>query len=58
MQIEKKIADLDVKLQEADQYKELTKDPNFFNNYDLMKRQLEDEMLQWEELSEKLQELS
>lgn len=52
--LEAEIKTLDNKLADADQYEKLTKDPNFFSSYDKLKKQLEEEMGKWEELSEKL----
>jgi len=53
-ELEGQIAELDKKLQNADQYKELTKDPGFFSTYDVLKKKLEEEMSRWEELSARL----
>ena len=53
-ELEIQIADIDKKLLDAQQYNELTKDPNFFSNYELLKKQLENEMEKWEDLSEQL----
>lgn len=52
--LEAEIKTLDTKLADANEYEKLTKDPNFFSNYDKLKKQLEEEMGKWEELSEKL----
>lgn len=52
--LEVEIKSLDTKLADAAEYEKLTKDPNFFANYDKLKKQLEEEMGKWEELSEKL----
>jgi ATP-binding cassette subfamily F protein 3 len=52
--LEAQIKTLDAKLQDAAQFQELSKDPGFFTNYDKLKKQLDDEMLKWEELSARL----
>jgi ATP-binding cassette subfamily F protein 3 len=52
--LEGQIADLDKKLQDSNQFAELNKDPNFFSNYESLKKQLEAEMANWEKLSEQL----
>lgn len=52
--LEAEIKTLDNKLADAAEYEKLTKDANFFSNYDKLKKQLEEEMGKWEELSEKL----
>lgn len=52
--LESEIKALDAKLADADGYNELTKDPNFFNAYNKLKKELEAEMAKWEELSAKL----
>ena len=58
---EQKISDLETKIAETDkmladqsQFHELTKDPNFFSNYEALKKQLENEMATWEKLSGQL----
>lgn len=53
-ELETQIADLDKKLQDSNQFAELNKDPNFFKNYEALKKQLEAEMANWEKLSEQL----
>ena len=56
-QIERLEADikaLDAKLAVPATYDELSKDPNFFNMYNKLKKDLETEMEKWEELSSKL----
>ena len=52
--LETKLAELDKKLQNSEQFAELSKDPNFFTNYEALKKQLEAEMANWEKLSEQL----
>jgi ATP-binding cassette subfamily F protein 3 len=52
--LEAEIKTLDDKLAIPDSYEELTKDPNFFNSYNKLKKELEKEMEKWEELSAKL----
>ncbi len=54
-ELETQITDTEKKLADAAQFHELTKDPSFFSNYDLLKKQLENEMEKWEELSEQLE---
>lgn len=53
-ELEATIKGLDAKLQDANQFQELSKDPEFFANYDKLKKQLEAEMEKWEELSGKV----
>jgi ATP-binding cassette subfamily F protein 3 len=53
-ELETKIAETDKKLADQSQFHELTKDPNFFSNYESLKKQLEGEMANWEKLSEQL----
>lgn len=53
-ELEATIKSLDGKLQDANQFQELSKDPEFFANYDKLKKQLEAEMEKWEELSGKV----
>lgn len=52
--LEAEIKTLDTKLADAEEYEKLTKDANFFANYDKLKKQLEEEMGKWEELSERI----
>ncbi len=52
--LESEIKSLDDKLAVPTTYDELTKDPNFFNSYNKLKKELETEMTKWEELSVKL----
>jgi ATP-binding cassette subfamily F protein 3 len=52
--LESEIKLLDGKLAIPEAYNELTKDPNFFNSYNKLKKELEGEMAKWEELSSKL----
>ncbi len=53
-ELEGQIAALDKKLQDSNQFAELNKDPNFFSNYESLKKQLEAEMANWEKLSEQV----
>jgi ATP-binding cassette subfamily F protein 3 len=50
-ELETQIADTDKKLTDSALFHELTKDPNFFSNYEQLKTQLEKEMEKWEKLS-------
>lgn len=52
--LESEIKDLDLKLSDPKIYDELTKDPQFFNRYNLLKKDLEKEMEKWEKLSAQL----
>jgi ATP-binding cassette subfamily F protein 3 len=52
--LEAEIKTLDVKLVDPAAYEELTKNPNFFNSYNKLKKDLEVEMTKWEDLSSKL----
>lgn len=53
-ELEEQIKDLDVKLQDADKFQEITKAPEFFSNYDKLKKELDAEMQNWEKLSEQI----
>jgi ATP-binding cassette subfamily F protein 3 len=52
--LELEIKNLDAKLAVPATYDELSKDPNFFNSYNKLKKELEVEMAKWEDLSSKL----
>jgi ATP-binding cassette subfamily F protein 3 len=52
--LESEIKELDSKLAVPASYEELTKNPNFFNVYDKLKKDLEFEMQKWEDLSSRL----
>ncbi len=52
--LELEIKNLDAKLAVPATYDELSKDPNFFNSYNKLKKELEIEMAKWEDLSSKL----
>lgn len=52
--LESEIKNLDDKLAVPETYEELTKDSNFFNSYNKLKKELEVEMEKWEDLSAKL----
>lgn len=52
--LETEIKTLDENLADPNQYNELSKDPQFFSNYNKLKKDLEAEMAKWEELSGKL----
>ena len=52
--LELEIKNLDAKLAVPETYNELSKDPNFFNAYNKLKKELENEMAKWEDLSSKL----
>jgi ATP-binding cassette subfamily F protein 3 len=52
--LESEIKNLDAKLAVPATYDELSKDPNFFNAYNKLKKELETEMTKWEDLSSKL----
>lgn len=52
--LEKQIADWDTKLSDTTFYTEMTKDPNFFNNYNATKAKLDAKMKEWEDLCEEL----
>ncbi len=49
-ELEAQLADWDKKLQNQQQFQELTKDANFFTKYDAHKKQLDEEMSRWEKL--------
>ena len=52
--LEAEIKLLDTKLADPVAYEALSKDPNFFNSYNKLKKELETEMGKWEDLSSKL----
>ena len=52
--LELEIKNLDAKLAVPATYYELSKDPNFFNSYNTLKKTLEIEMQKWEDLSAKV----
>jgi ATP-binding cassette subfamily F protein 3 len=52
--LEAEIKSLDTKLADPATYEELTKNPNFFNSYNKLKKDLEVEMTKWEDLSARL----
>jgi ATP-binding cassette subfamily F protein 3 len=52
--LEAEIKSLDEKLAIPASYEELTKNPNFFNSYNKLKKELETEMGKWEDLSARL----
>ncbi|MCF8423309.1 MAG: ABC-F family ATP-binding cassette domain-containing protein [Bacteroidia bacterium] len=52
--LESELKNLDAKLAVPETYNELSKDPNFFNTYNKLKKELETEMAKWEDLSSKL----
>ena len=52
--LEAEIKSLDDKLAVPEAYESLTKDPHFFSSYNALKKELENEMAKWEDLSSKL----
>ncbi|MES2566746.1 MAG: ABC-F family ATP-binding cassette domain-containing protein [Bacteroidota bacterium] len=52
--LESEIKELDNKLAVPSSYEELTKNPNFFNAYNKLKKDLEVEMQKWEDLNSRL----
>lgn len=52
--LEKQIADWDAKLSDTTFYNEMSKDPNFFNNYNATKSKLDAKMKEWENLCQEL----
>jgi len=52
--LESEIKAIDDKLAVPATYEELTKNPNFFNGYNKLKKDLETEMAKWEDLSSRL----
>lgn len=52
--LELEIKNLNAKLAIPATYEELSKDPHFFNSYNKLKKDLELEMIKWEELNTKL----
>lgn len=53
-QLETEIKQIDTQLANPDTYNELTKDPDFFNQYHQLKNNLELEMKNWEDLTNSL----
>lgn len=53
-ELETSIQSLDEKLQHPEKFQELSKDPEFFANYEKLKKQLDTEMQRWEEWNEQL----
>lgn len=53
-ELESQLAGLNAKLQDPKQFEELNKQPDFFNRYETLKKELEREMERWEELSSNL----
>jgi ATP-binding cassette subfamily F protein 3 len=53
--LEKEIALIDDQLKIPDHYQKLTADPNFFSNYEMIKKQLDTEMKKWEDLGAELE---
>lgn len=52
--LEAKIKECDEKLADANEYTKLMNDKNFFASYEKLKKDLENEMQKWEELSSKI----
>lgn len=55
--LEKEIALIDDQLKIPDHYQKLTADPNFFTNYEGLKKQLDTEMQKWESLGAELEKV-
>ncbi len=55
--LETEIADLDAKLLDPEQFKELSKDPDYFQKYEAKKAKLDKKMEEWEKAERKLQGL-
>ncbi len=53
-QLESEIKQIDLQLANPDTYNELTKNPDFFNQYNQLKNNLELEMKKWEDLTNSL----
>ena len=56
--LEKEIELIDNQLKLPDHYQKLTADPNFFTNYEGLKKQLDAEMQKWESLGAELEKAS
>jgi ATP-binding cassette, subfamily F, member 3 len=54
--LEQKIKESDDKLKDPEQYKLLETDSAFFQNYEKLKKELDEQMLKWEELAEAIGE--
>jgi ATP-binding cassette subfamily F protein 3 len=55
--LEADIQNLDNKLQDPALFQQLTQDPAFYANYDKLKKQLDEEMVKWEMISQQITEL-
>lgn len=53
-ELESTIKATEADLADADKFQELSKQPDFFSKYELLKKQLETEMQRWEDLSAKV----
>jgi len=56
-ELERTLGDLDTKLQDPQQFATLSTQPDFYTRYDQLKKQLDEEMAQWEKHTEALQQL-
>lgn len=56
--LEKQIADIDAKLANPVEYDKLSKEPGFFDKYNLLKKKLETQMTEWEKACEELKVLA
>ncbi len=56
-ELESKLEELDQKLHDPEQFKELSKEPDFYEKYEADKAKLEQMMLDWEKAQEALQQL-
>jgi ATP-binding cassette subfamily F protein 3 len=53
--LEKEILEIDNKLKDPAQFEQLNKQPDFFSNYEKLRKQLDAEMLIWEDLTGQLE---
>ncbi|MDP2386158.1 MAG: ABC-F family ATP-binding cassette domain-containing protein [Bacteroidota bacterium] len=56
--LEKQIADMDAKLSTPEGYDKASKEPGFFDKYDLLKKKLDTQMQEWEKACEDLKVIS
>jgi ATP-binding cassette subfamily F protein 3 len=57
-ELEKQIADIDVKLADPVQYEKLSQEAGFFDKYNVLKKKLDTQMQEWEKACEELKTVS
>jgi ATP-binding cassette subfamily F protein 3 len=56
-ELEKQIADIDAKLSDPAEYDKASKEPGFFDKYNMLKKKLDTQMEEWEKLAEELKNI-